>query len=265
MKNLGKSGVFFVCILCLTLQGCKEVSNVLLPDIVSTDSRWIMRETGHLYIHYRPGSKAEHDISYLADYLEDCAIQVENYLDVRFHNKIIYLIYASIRDKEENAREPGASCYAAPTLETVISVYDPPHDVWAIGCHELVHVVMYWNVGAAVSYLLSEGIAVAVDGYWWGKPLHNNTAGLLDQGSLKSLDTMFNNKLWYPIHNEDEYLYYNQAGSFVKYLVDQYGIQPFKLFYTRAFYRQFQQTFQDIYQFSIDDFYNEWIDFLRKV
>ncbi|MDH4272620.1 MAG: hypothetical protein OEW18_11670 [Candidatus Aminicenantes bacterium] len=235
-----------------------------MPDLVRVDSRWLVQETDHLLIHYRPASQAQRDIEYLAGFLEDCSRQVDAYLNVRYRNKIYFLIYSSIQDKEQNALVKGTRTFAWPTQEMVASVYNPPHEVLSIGPHEIAHVVVYWTVGAMSSDMLSEGIAVAIKGYY-SQPLspHESSALYLTQGKLKSLEIMFENRSWVAVLDEDSNLYYNQAGSFVKYFVDRFGIQGFKSFYTRASKEEFRSSFRDIYPLSVDELHQAWIDLLR--
>jgi hypothetical protein len=257
-------GVLFVLGLALVGSGCKEVGSVLGPDVFGTDTDWIVRTTTRFFLKFRPGSAAERDLPILEAEFEDSFARTVGYLDVRYNNKITALIYSSIADKERNTPVGGTTTFTMPSLEVIVCVYNPPGEVLSIGPHEIVHAIVYWTVGMMSSDMLAEGIAVAVTGSYGGpQPVHAAAATLLRQGRLKPLEAMFDNRIWAGVINEDPFLYYNQAGSFVKYLVESRGIGPFKRFYTRASAGEFRTSFPALFGLSVEEFYREWLKFLE--
>ncbi|HDP94743.1 MAG TPA: hypothetical protein ENN40_05200 [Candidatus Aminicenantes bacterium] len=237
-----------------------------MPDLLTGDQEWSIRETRHFLIHYRPGSPAERDMEWLATGFEKDMQTVKSYLQVDYRGKISCFIYSSIQDKRENGLVGGTTCYCMPSQQMFVAVYNPPHEVLAIGAHEIVHIVAYWTVGVHASDMLAEGIAVAVEGvYGRNTPVHSAAAELSRIGRLKSLETMFDNRAWVQLMQEDDWLYYNQAGSFVKYLVDTFGPAPFKDFYCRATMTDYRRAFSELYGRDINQVYDNWLQFLADL
>ncbi len=255
---------------CLMLLSCKEVGRILGPEIITTDQNWEMRETEHLCIHFRPNSAAARDIEFIVSRLEEGFHQVVNYLQVQYRNKITFFVYSSLQDKEQNCGFSGSGM-AWPSLESAAGFYESPQKYGAIGPHELVHIIVYWTVGMQTSVALDEGIAVAVTGYYMksneypdGIPVHIAASQLNSMQTLKPVSSMFDNQAWETVHDQNHVLYYNQSGSFVAYLVECYGVQSFKQFYTRASANEYKNSFSQIYGISIDDFYQQWILLLSR-
>lgn len=256
---------------CLMLPDCKEIGRIFAPEIVTLDQNWLVRETEHFHIHVRPNSAAARDIEFIVSRLEESFHKAVNYLQVQYQNKITFFVYSSLQDKEQNSGFGGGGM-AWPVLESAAGYYASPQDYGALGPHELVHILVYWTVGMQTSLALDEGIAVAVTGSYMrsneypdGVPVHIAAAELNRMHSLKPFSTMFDNQAWQNVHDQDHVLYYNQSGSFAAYLVECYGIQGFKQFYTRASANEYRNSFRQIYGLSIDDFYRRWIQFLSTL
>ncbi|MFH1337137.1 MAG: hypothetical protein ABII96_11520, partial [Candidatus Zixiibacteriota bacterium] len=64
-------------------------------------------------------------------------------------------------------------------------------------------------------------------------------------------------------HTKWSYYYYLASGSFVRYLIDSYGINKLKIFLPIARKDNYKEIFLEIYGKSIDDFEKEWREFLR--
>lgn len=258
-----RAGVLAAVVLVLAASGCREVASVLGPDIFGQDDNWLVRTTAHFHLKVRPGSAAERDILILETEFENAHAQTAGYLDVRYDNRITVAVYSSLADKAKHTPVGGTTTFTMPALEVIVSVYNPPGEIYSIGPHEVVHAVVYWTVGMLSSDMLAEGIAVAVTGSYGGpQPVHAAASALLQQGRLRPLADMFDNRAWLDLFDADDFLYYNQAGSFVKYLVETRGIGPFKQFYTRASEAEYRQSFQSLYGLSIEAFHQEWLSFL---
>ncbi len=159
----------------------------------------------------------------------------------------------------------GTTCYSMPSAELAVGVYDPPRDVYAITPHEITHVIAYWTVGVGTQDMLIEGLAVATTGsYWANMSVHAAAARLLQERKLRPLDVMFDNQAWLKVSDEDDGVYYNQAGSFVQYLIDTRGNERFRQLYNRASEPEYAAAFQEIYGTPIGAFYAEWLDFLTR-
>jgi hypothetical protein len=256
------TGLLFVALLV----GCRA-SRVLFPEIDDGDTNWLERESYHYFIYYRPGSPASQDIDKIAKTLDSCFEDVLSQLKVDFSDKISYYLYNSPDDLERWAERYRWGFFVG-EFEYAVGVYDSIHK--RINAHETVHVIAYHTVGIAKLIFLNEGLAEAVthyhDRYSTGKLIiHKKCKSLLYRGTLFPIDVLADNDRFKGIYLSPEvYNYYNECGSFVRYLSDQYGLAKFKFLLPRADENNYKRIFQEIYGKSIEDFEKEWHEFLRN-
>lgn len=55
-----------------------------------------------------------------------------------------------------------------------------------------------------------------------------------------------------------------ESGSFVKYLVQKYGIEKLKEIYETTLSLRFSEYFQDVYGMSLEETQREWIDSIER-
>jgi hypothetical protein len=257
--------LFIFGIVCILR--CKA-SMVLFPEIDQGDTNWLKKETTHFYIYYRPESEAERDIEKFIEILE--------ILQVKYENKINFFVYNSPEDLKKNVYERTWG-FALGEHEAIAYYYpsNAQHEP-RLGsfAHEVVHIIVYWTVGVKGSNFLNEGIAEAIEKYslLWIRPpklwLHYRSSMLLKNGKLLSIKQLSDNKFFKDIQNSRELYYtyylYDQCGSLMRYLIDQYGIEKFKSFFPKADEDNYRAVFQYIYGKSIDEFEEEWHEFLRN-
>ena len=99
-------------------------------------------------------------------------------------------------------------------------------DLSAMGSHEDVHVIAWYRIGEAQFALLGEGLAVAMDGDWWGDSLSSWASKFKGDGSLPSLAELEDD-----FGNLDDTTSYPVAGYFVEWLLDTYGADTVKALY----------------------------------
>ena len=146
------------------------------------------------------------------------------------------------------------------------------HTIWKIDSHESVHSIVTMLMGHPPP-LFNEGIAVAYQadyfqpGFipgWNGQDFHVLSKSFLDNGSIPSLDNLLSANTFFDISAD---VTYPVAGSFVRYLIDTYGIYEMKDFINLSDFEdsksQIRIDFQNAYGFSIDDAWNEWILFIQ--
>ncbi|UCB52339.1 MAG: hypothetical protein JSV10_10220 [Candidatus Zixiibacteriota bacterium] len=267
-------GRCLVLILIACTLGCRA-SQILFPEIDPGDENWLTRESAHFYIHCRPNSEAEEDMEEIAAYLDQKFTQICEILDVEYENKISYFIYSSAEDLKKNVSqetwgfavgEYEAIGYFYPTMRQ----YDSR--LGGLG-HEVVHIIVYWTMGVRELHFLDEGIADAIDKYslQWSRPpvlwAHWRAALVMKRGNLLSISQLSDNKFFRDLRYNRElyhtYYLYDQCGSFVRYLIDRYGIEKFKRFFPAAKEDSYQAAFQNVYGLSIHDFEEDWHEFLQ--
>jgi hypothetical protein len=246
------------------LTGCRA-SRILFPEIYGGDTNWLKAESSHYFIYYRPDSPASHDIGNIAKSLDSCFEDVIVQLGVDFSGKISYYLYNSTDDLEHWAGWHRWGFFVG-DFQSAVQVYDSVRT--RINAHETVHVIVYQTVGIFKLGFLNEGIAEAIAHYYERWPsgnltLHKNCKLLLYEEKLFPLDVLADNDRFKEIYLSPESgNYYNQCGSFVRYLIDQYGLDKFKFLLPRAGEDNYKEIFQELYGQSIDEFEKEWRHFL---
>lgn len=256
-------------ILCI-LQ-CKA-SMILFPEVDKGDTNWEMKESQHFYIYCRPSSEASRNIEFLGRILERAFTDCSEILNAKYQNKIKCYLYNSVQELQEKQNTKLAG-FAMPEFETICYYYPKSNWSWEwYGFrHEIVHVLMYWTVGVKNLDFLAEGIAVAIEMWNWPAVyerlwVHAVASNAYKNNCLFSISQLASNKFFEDIRDEQDttHHFYEQCGSLVRYLVDEYGIEEFKRFYSKAGEDNYRTIFQYTYDKSIDDFEEGWHEFLRN-
>ena len=194
-------------------------------DLRTLDAYSAVYCTAHYAFHYKPGSFAEKHIRSIAEEQERCFTKITALLGIPFCDTIRYVLTNS---PEENGR----------ILEELFGEYEPgngfavgPNNIFAtysetircVGAHEDTHLISYAYCDPSCE-LLCEGLAMYMDGEWWGKPNAEWVKAFLLDGSCRSVfeladDETFRNtacEISYPI-----------AGAFTAYLIERLGTAAF--------------------------------------
>lgn len=148
------------------------------------------------------------------------------------------------------------------------------HTIWKAETHESVHVVVTKVVGHPPA-LFNEGIAVAYSANYFIRPdfipcWNNQDFNVLSKsyrqnGNIPSLDKLlgtvtfwdFSSNITYPI-----------SGSFIRFLINQYGIAKMKSFITISdFYDskiKIHNDFYNTYGKTIESAWDEWDEFISN-
>ena len=146
------------------------------------------------------------------------------------------------------------------------------HTIWPIDNHEGVHTLVILHIGHPTA-LFNEGIAVAhqtdphrgdLTPRWSGQPIHTIARNADAAGTIPSLGSLLTSPGFF---NFDSNLMYPVAGSFVRYLIDVYGLARMKSFLTGASFddaaTRTTTRFQAAYGKSLDAAWAEWRTWLR--
>lgn len=255
-------GIVFLAL----IPGCKA-SRVLLPELHRDDTNWIRTETAHYFIYYRPDSPASENIEEISVNLDSCFVDVLIQLEVHYTAKIHYYLYNSYSDIEHSTHRLLFG-YAVTEFEGAAQVYSSVSQ--RLDAHETVHVIAHHTIGVRRLLFLAEGIAEATahahDKDSRGKlTLHMKAETFLYRDRLYALSDMADNDWFREIRlSGSGHVLYTTSGSFVRYLIDECGLQQFKMFYPRAGEDDYEEVFGEIYGKSIHDFEEEWHEFLRN-
>lgn len=212
------------------------------------------RETEHFEIFYARELETE-----IENIVEDCEFQ--------YAQLVTYLM----PDGDELSRKVRAYIYASPGQKKQLigagntSVEDPfgygfhihaqgfPHPVLK---HELAHVLTVpWSpLKVSLKIGLHEGIAVAADWSEGKLTAHQWAKAMREMEIVPPLSAIMGIGFWGHAGSRS----YLLAGSFVRFLVDTYGIEKFKgVFPTGNFVKHYGKDLQSLEM--------EWIDFLAGV
>ena len=213
-----------------------------------------LRETAHFEIYYARELEAE-----IERIVEDCEFryaQLAAYLKPKggkLSQKVRAYIYASPEQKKRLIGARGTSVEDPFGHGFHIHMQGFPHPVLK---HELAHVfTVPWSpVKVSLKIGLHEGIAVAADwdegrltGHQWAKAMRQI-------GVAPPLSSVMGFGFWGHAGSQS----YLLAGSFVRFLVDTYGIEKFKgVFPTGNFVKHYAK--------DLSALETEWIDFLETI
>jgi hypothetical protein len=233
-------------ILAGLLSGCATSFDIDAHE----DTAWLVRETPHFVFHYRAASPAERDIDKILANAESDRAVILGKLEVSCGAVINYYLY----NTEEGATAIGISYggYAVSTFMTVRETYgDWRHG--SAGKHEMTHLIASCALGESHYPVLTEGLAIAIDGGYGGSFPVVMRKFWLRQGVLtisRMVDAPF---------ADGPDAFYPQSGSFVRYLMDRYGVASFKQFYPAA---DFQEGLQRVYGLTLPELETEYREYL---
>ena len=211
------------------------------------------RETAHFEIFYARELEAE--IERIAEDCEFQYAQLSEYLDPEgtMQRKVRAYIYASPEQKKRLIGARGTSVEDPFGHGFHIHAQGFPHPVLK---HELAHVfTVPWSpLKVSLKVGLHEGIAVAADwsedrltGHQWAKAMHQMEIA-------PSLSSVIGVGFWGHAGSQS----YLLAGSFVRFLVDTYGLEKFKgVFPTGNFVKHYAKDLSSLEA--------EWIEFLETI
>ena len=214
-------------------------------------------ETAHFVFHYSPGDAVD------SAWQEAFHVWAINRLGSAPAGKIAYYKYAtSPQFRADHGRE---CCYADPERKAVYTLYGRDN-------HEVVHVYAWQIVARPVSNFLSEGLAVAfqtdplAEDYaprWNGEHVHSIARSLRESGGLIPLDDCLETS---DFRQFDGNVSYPEAGSFVHYLTEFYGLDLFLDLYRRGRHddsrAKIHSDFQSVYGFPFAEAEVGWHSFL---
>ncbi|HEX3035934.1 MAG TPA: tetratricopeptide repeat protein [Thermodesulfobacteriota bacterium] len=254
--GVGTVLTLFMLIVLLTVSQLKkeELGITYTRNYITENFLTASVETEHFVIYYTPGTPEARNIELIAGDHEWRYHQVREFLQVSSENKIRSYIYPDIRMRKK-LMGAGETTIANPIHREIHLVYDSfPNPVLK---HELVH-VMSSEFGTNLLKIspkvgLMEGLAVAAD--WSGDEFtpHEWSKAITNFNSVPDMESIIGLGFWYAPASKS----YTLMGSFVRYLIDSYGIQKFKTLYRTGDF--------SIYEKGADKLISEWKKFLTGI
>lgn len=213
-------------------------------------------ETENFIFHFSSGANVEtqrqeafHDWA-----ISQLGITLPKKIDFYKYNDRVHM--KAITGKETNG-------WADPTNFAI-------HTIWSWDNHECVH--CYTSLIGRPSDFLNEGIAVSMstdpfngdyEAKWQNSTVHFWAKKYKNEGTLLPLDTILETNNF---RSYDSGITYPESGSFVRFLIDKYGIDRLKSFFQQGNRMDsidtMKQAFLSIFRFTIEQAENEWLQFL---
>lgn len=209
-------------------------------------------ETEHYFFNFIKDSLAEKDISEISRIQEQCYEKICGILGITCPMKISYWFYSSpevlgrylcdgyscnglsITDdicddigKVISLDESNENCFTVPPY-SIHAVYE--EKIKCIGAHEDTHVLAA-KINEPSSDFLCEGLAMYMDGSWWGIPNKYCVRQLIQENHCHLPSTLIElttEDFW----DIDTAISYPLAGAWVEFFIKEYGIERFLKIYS---------------------------------
>jgi hypothetical protein len=118
-----------------------------------------------------------------------------------------------------------------------------------LGKHELVHFIMGSYYGFCQNKLFLEGFTNAIDGIFQGRRIEDACITLKKANKTNTLG-----QLWDNSNEIEEVSFYPQSGIFIKWLIQEYGIEKSKKLYGMGIREEYpKEKMQEILGISFED------------
>ncbi len=213
-----------------------------------------LKETAHFRIYYEQGSKVEKEIEWIAQDHEFRYAQLVRYFQIKPTKKVQSYIYTSPEQKKRLMGARGTSVEDPLGYGFHINYEDFPHPVMK---HELAHALTAdWHPILKVSLKigLHEGIAVAADWDEGKLTAHQWSRAMQQLDIAPKMNQIMGIGFWTQASSQS----YTLAGSFVRFLIEKYGIEKAKRVFPTG-------NFEEVYGKSLSELEAEWNGFLETV
>jgi hypothetical protein len=214
---------------------------------------------GPLILHYRPDAFARADIDHFTRDSASAVGRVERLLDARLRGAVDYYLAWAIFPPPD----PGLRGYNRWGERVIFQLYDGSGtrlERQYLAAHELTHQIAADSIGGAVSTMLSEGLAMYAGQRYLVADGHVSLDGFsraaLDDGRLIPITRLSDGSVRFMGRLPQRYPY-DEAGSFVGFLVRTYGMPEFKRVYTSGHY-------VEVYGKDLSALEAEWRAYLRS-
>jgi len=206
---------------------------------------WRNRRHG-VFVYYWEGASEPPATAFDANQKQ--FVHLVDVLQVTPPDSIPYFRYSSVARKQQLTGVGGNA-----HVETDGSI----HSIHWWDRHEMTHILTSgWGPGTA---LLAEGLAVYYSGAWQNRPVANWIREFVASDQLLSIPELTATTTFRDL---PESITYPESASFVSYLLDQFGIEPFRDLYGRVTPAttgaEFAKEFQVVYDQDLDSCESQW-------
>jgi len=251
---------FFIFLFALSACAADDYRPTSLPDsalrtppaLTYAYRDWLQYESKHFLFHCDPKSPLAGRIRGHADMYDKIFEEISQVLGVQLNEKIRVYLYAS---HEAFSRESGESLYVGRVSRRLMEIHESP---FVPPGHEMAHLLADHIGPVYPEYpLLTEGLAVYFEGSDRQKKLHGIAKDYLLRKELTSLEPLKDR-----FRDLKPAMTYPVAGSFVKYLIDTYGLEKFKELWVSGL--ELERAFSKVYGKSFRRVGQEWMEMLKN-
>lgn len=205
-------------------------------EVLFEQARTEFYASEHYVFHFQPGSLVEKEIATIAQEQEQCFLKICTVLQVDYPEKIHYYFTASPLEIGRVFWEEGTPCNGVALCgreqAKIYAVYN--ETVKCVGSHEDTHLISF-RINYPESDFVVEGLAMFMDGLWWGVPNEAWAAYYKQKHPELAVHSLLDNEVFAQRGCE---ITYPIAGAFTKYLVDTFG----------------KEKYLDLYSYREDDY-----------
>lgn len=227
---------------------------------------WIAKKSPRYVFYYFKNSLAEKHIDEIIKIQEQGYKKILKKLEAKNRKVIEYYFYPSRKIKKKLMGDEGNGNAIWLEIKKEKKIWKPKkfeiHALYnkktqCVGEHEDTHLLSSY-LGMAI-FLFCEGLSEFMSEKWRGRDIDFWAKKYLNKNKLYSLKFLADNKNW---DNVDNLIAYSQAGSFVRFLIENYGIEKFKDVYQRLSrlnsYEDNLDIIKKVYSKKIDGLEKEW-------
>jgi len=225
----------------------------------------VFKKSKHFVVHYQPKSTAEAELAQILDLLEKRYNKIIKELNIKIRPTIKCYLYQTKKAKLLATGE-AANAHTNREKYEFFAIYNT--SIKAIGCHEIVHLLT--NDIGLPNYIFNEGLAEYFEADWTTKiddklitlPLDKWVQRFIKDKEYISVTELFNDCEFWEL-DPNGTISYPEAGSFIGYLVDIYGVKRVMLAYSKlirkASLRDNLLTFQEVFGKKIEQIEKDWL------
>lgn len=219
-------------------------------------------ESEHFTYFFHSGTTAEKELPMIAEKREEAYWKISGKLSIDYKEKVRFFLFPSSREKTFYTGHTGGGGARG---QTIIEVYN--NEIKLDPWHELTHIISRC-INADAPSLTSEGLAVYMVAYMTGegRQIDKKTIQFNDDGELIPLRKLISLEIG--TRESKPHISYPESGSFVKYLIETYGMERFQRLYAEVDKAQStdekNRTINKVYGKSLDLLEKEWLSNLAN-
>lgn len=219
------------------------------------------RKTTHFIIFCQPDSLANKEIDFVIKSLENSYSGIVKKLRLKDNfSKIKYYLYPDNKTKFKAMGDDG-NANAVIKDFAIYGIYNQKTKI--IGKHEIVHLLVHdWG---RPPELFRQGLAEATEDKWHNVNHHQWVKKFYKDKKFIALNELLDDEKFWQFN---DLITYPESGSFVKYAIENYGLELFKKLYHELddnfSDQQNEEQIKKMIGISLKELETKWLDYVNK-